>query len=185
MDKLKINSFFEFFFCKNMSKPFKILRNKNLLNDYEFEEFCHLIQFDGLASPNPGQCTAGAVGFYPLTHSSSSGERELLFEVGKYIGIGTNNQGEYMGLLIGLYMADNLNLKHIIIEGDSNLIVNQVSKIWETRDPILQAINEEIQKYIKKFDFVAIRHIYREYNSHADSLTNEVLKIKEDFIRTF
>ena len=162
-----------------MPKPFKILRNKqSRLIDYDS---CYLIQFDGLAAPNPGQCTAGAVGFHPKVDTS----REILFEVGKYLGFGTNNQGEYMGLLIGLYMADNLKLKNIIIEGDSNLIVNQVSKEWATRDPILQAINEEIQKYIKKFDFVAIRHIYREYNSHADSLTNEVLKIKEDFIRTF
>jgi ribonuclease HI len=166
-----------------MSKPFKILRNSQPRKLIDYDE-CYLIQFDGLAAPNPGQCTAGAVGFHPVSLSSKT-DRDLLFEVGKYVGIGTNNQGEYMGLLIGLYMADNLKLKHIIIEGDSNLIVNQVSGDWATRDPILQAINEEIQKYIKKFDFVAIRHIYREYNSHADSLTNEVLKIKEDFIRTF
>jgi NDP-sugar pyrophosphorylase family protein len=44
---------------------------------------------------------------------------------------------------------------------------------------------KEIQKLIKIFDYVGIRHVYRKDNVRADELTNETLSLKESFIRFF
>ena len=144
-------------------------------------EDSHLLQFDGLAAPNPGKCTAGAVCFSPL----DSGLRSIVFEAAKYLGHGTNNQGEYMGVLIGLHTCAKLGIKRVYIEGDSMLVTKQVAKLWQINKPELKEIYNEIVKLYPYFEYIGIRHVYREDNSHADALTNEVLKTKSEFVRVF
>ena len=56
---------------------------------------CALLKFDGLASPNPGECTGAAVCWAP------NARHQVVFERGAYEAYGTNNQGEYLGLFIG------------------------------------------------------------------------------------
>jgi ribonuclease HI len=145
-------------------------------------EDSYLLQFDGLASPNPGKCTAGAVCFSPKNLEDS---RSIVFEAGKYLGHGTNNQGEYMGVLIGLHTCAKFGIKRVYIEGDSMLVTKQVAQVWKINKPELKLIYDEIVKLYPYFEFIAIRHVYREENSHADELTNEVLKSKSEFVRVF
>jgi ribonuclease HI len=144
------------------------------------EKDCYLLQFDGLAAPNPGECTGGAVMYGPKGQS--------VFETGHYMKFGTNNQGEYIGLLIGLQSAvqtSGLKIKNLLIEGDSMLVIKQVAGEWKVKDETLKIFYKEIQKLIKNFDYVAIRHVYRKDNVRADELTNETLGLKESFIRLF
>jgi ribonuclease HI len=144
---------------------------------------CYLLQFDGLAAPNPGECTGGAVMYDSKGHK--------VFETGHYMKFGTNNQGEYMGLFIGLQAAvqssktKGIKIKNLLIEGDSMLVIKQVMGEWKVRDETLKIFYKEIQKLIKKFDYVGIRHVYRKDNVRADELTNETLSLKESFIRFF
>ena len=139
------------------------------------EKECCLLQFDGASEPNPGESCGGAVLFSP--------DRKLIFERGEYIDYATNNQAEYTGLLVGLVSCVENGIKKLLIEGDSNLVINQVAGKWKIKDAELKIFHEEIIKLMDHFDFVAIRHIYREYNAHADRLTNEGVAKKEDFIR--
>ncbi|NDB86194.1 MAG: hypothetical protein EB127_26385, partial [Alphaproteobacteria bacterium] len=67
-------------------------------SDKTEEESCYLLQFDGLAEPNPGISTGGAVVFSPIS-------RKVVFERGEFIDFATNNQAEYTGLVIGLQSA--------------------------------------------------------------------------------
>lgn len=46
-------------------------------------------------------------------------------------GQATNNTAEYEGLLAGLRVAVGLGIKHLIIRGDSQLVINQVTKDYE------------------------------------------------------
>ena len=101
----------------------------------------YLLQFDGLASPNPGQATAGAVLFSP--------EGKVVFELAEYLGIQTNNYAEYMGLLIGLRLAKEKNIRHIKIEGDSNLVIQQVRGLWRVKEPRLKPLFETIMKLLQ------------------------------------
>jgi ribonuclease HI len=145
----------------------------------QFEESkCYLLQFDGLAEPNPGKTTGGAVIFTPTT-------RQLFLERGQLLKYGTNNQGEYLGLLIGLLAAIENNIKHLLIEGDSQLVISQVSGKWKVNEPILKKYHKRVCSLLSKFDFVAIRHVYRDKNKHADALTNEVAQSNESFYKIY
>jgi len=139
------------------------------------EEQCYLLQFDGLSEPNPGTSTGGAVLFSP--------ERATVFEVGKFIDYGTNNQAEYTGLLIGLRAALEKGVREILIEGDSQLVIFQTEGKWKVRNDVLQVMNREARDLVSQFDFAAIRHIYRDKNQHADRITNEVLSRREGYYR--
>jgi ribonuclease HI len=135
----------------------------------------HLLQFDGASEPNPGESCGGAVLFTP--------DRKVVFERGEYIEYATNNQAEYTGLLIGLVSCVEQGIKNLLIEGDSMLVINQVTNKWKVKDSELKLFHTEIIKLMDHFDFVAIRHVYREYNAHADRLTNEGVAKKADFMR--
>lgn len=50
---------------------------------------------------------------------------QMLFGEGK----ATNNTFEYEGLLVGLRAAAGLDIKRLILRGNSRLVVNQVKKI--------------------------------------------------------
>ena len=137
----------------------------------------HLLQFDGASEPNPGESCGGAVLFTP--------GRKVVFERGEYIDYATNNQAEYTGLLVGLVSCVEQGIKNLLIEGDSKLVINQVAGKWKVKDSELKLFHTEIIKLMDHFDFVAIRHVYREYNAHADRLTNEGVAKKADFMRLF
>jgi ribonuclease HI len=134
----------------------------------EGEETCYLLQFDGSAVPNPGKASGAAVLFAPLT-------REMIFEVGDYIPFATNNVAEYTGLIIGLEAALEGGVKRLIVEGDSMLVVKQVQGLWKVSAAPLKPYCEKAKGLLAKFENVIIRHVYREKNTHADALTNEVV----------
>ena len=51
----------------------------------------------------------------------------------------TNNAAEYEALLHGLRMAKEMNLNWIRCFGDSNLVAQQVSGTWDSKDPLMAA----------------------------------------------
>jgi ribonuclease HI len=153
-------------------KIFKESKAKVVLGD------CYLLQFDGLAFPNPGQTTGGAVLF--------DSKKKVIFEAGEYMKFGTNNQGEYTGLFIGIKNAIKHKVKNILIEGDSNLVIQQVLGAWKVNNEILKLLHKEIVVLLKEnFDFVGIRHVYRKDNTYADKLTNITLQLKSSFVKDF
>lgn len=147
---------------------FIIRNNTNTSKNY-------LLQFDGGANPNPGP-SSGAFVIY-------NSEKELLFEGGKYLSYGTNNIGEYTGLLEGIKCCLENGIKSVEVEGDSKLVVQQVAGKWKVNHPHLQKLFEEIHQMIPKFNYFSIRHVYREQNQKADSLSDETLDKKSNWIR--
>ena len=140
------------------------------------EDACYLLQFDGLCVPNPGTATAGAVLYTP--------DRAIVVERGEFIGPGTNNVAEYTGLLIGVRSAVDFGVKLLLIEGDSNLVVQQVSGNWKVANETLKPLHKEIRNLLlTRFDFVGIRHVYRDKNVAADAITNAVFKSRQSFYR--
>jgi len=155
---------------KKTRSGYSILRG----SDKTEEDTCYLLQFDGLSQPNPGISTGGAVMFYPAS-------RKVVFERGEYIDYATNNQAEYTGLLIGMKSAIKSGVKNILIEGDSQLIIFQTEGKWKVNNDALKVLNEEARNLLTQFDFAAIRHIYRDKNEYADSITNKVLASRESY----
>ena len=139
------------------------------------QEPCYLLQFDGLSIPNPGEATSGAVLFSPTG--------EIVFETGEYMANGTNNTAEYTGLLIGVRLALEKGVRNIRIEGDSMLVIKQVLGQWKVANVALSELHAKILVCLEKFDYVALRHVLRDKNSHADRITNDVFKSKTSFVR--
>ena len=62
----------------------------------------------------------------------------------------TNNTAEYKGLLAGLRIAADLGVKKLIVSGDSQLVVRQVNKDYQS--PLMQAYVDEVRKLEERFD---------------------------------
>lgn len=142
-----------------------------------------LMQFDGAANPNPGPASSGAVLWSP---KDASGYRSPVFEMGKFLGKATNNLAEIQGLLLGLKMAAARGARELLIEGDSELIIRQQTREYKVSNKNLKSWWAEIQAAMMDevcFDWIAIRHVRREFNERADSITKEVLSKREGFTR--
>ena len=142
----------------------------------EQEKEAFRLQFDGKSEPNPGPSSAGAVLYYPNSHTVKA-------EVGEYILNATNNEAEYTGLLIGFRLAVDLGIKHLVIAGDSNLVINQVFGEWKIKSENLKGLHAEIRSMFKEFDFIAAKHVYREHNDYADNITNVVFDKKKSYLK--
>jgi len=135
-----------------------------------------LLQFDGLCAPNPGKGTSGAILY--------RADGTVILERGDYLGDSTNNIAEYTGLLIGIEECVKVGITNIRIEGDSMLVINQVSGKWQVKDAKLKVLHQSVMAMIQKyFNNVVIRHVYRENNREADRITNEVSKLGHSYYK--
>ena len=138
-----------------------------------------LLQFDGGSRGNPGIGGAGAVIY--LLEDINENKNSSIYEMKKsekwsgcfYLGDDiTNNVAEYNGLIEGLKQALTFNIKYISIEGDSQLIINQLNGIYQVKNFKLKLLHDEATDMIKKFTKWECRYIPRELNRRADSLSN-------------
>jgi ribonuclease HI len=133
-----------------------------------------LIQFDGGSRGNPGVSGAGAV-IYSIQNDGIIPFKELHSTTTLLTGTATNNQAEYTGLIIGLELAKKHGYKHIRIQGDSNLIVNQINGKFKCKSKNLTDLYTKAKRLVDEFDEVTISHIYRDKNKRADELANEAM----------
>lgn len=71
----------------------------------------------------------------------------------------TKNMVEYEGLLAGLRAASALGIRRLLVRGDSQLVVNQVSKEFQCADPHMGAYVEEVRKLEQYFDEFELQHV--------------------------
>ena len=62
----------------------------------------------------------------------------------------TNNTAEYEGLLGGLRIVADLRIRKLVIRGDSQLVVRQVNKDYQSL--LMEAYVEEVRKLEERFD---------------------------------
>ncbi len=140
----------------------------------DFNSITHHLRFDGGSNPNPGP-TAGA---YWVSVIQSS---EPLYQGGIYIEKGTNNIGEYEGLLLGLERMAKEGITSVLIEGDSLLVISQIARKWKANHPEMEARRNRVWRWLESFEHVACRHIPRKENQYADQLSDKTLEKKESW----
>ena len=120
--------------------------------------------FDGGARNNPGLASGAA-------YIRVSRVKNLAY---CYTNIphATNNEAEYIGLILGLQMAVHLGLKRVSAFGDSLLVVNQFNGSWQCQKPHLQALLKVAKEIARKIPHFSIAHIARAQNVEADRLSN-------------
>jgi ribonuclease HI len=133
-----------------------------------------LLRFDGGSNPNPGKC-AGAYVIYR--------DGDTIAEGGEFIAHGTNNIGEYTGLISGLQRCIDMGLCNhdVQVEGDSLLVISQVTKKWKVKQDHLMVLCDKACQLVTQFSRIQFRHIRREFNSRADALSDKTLDLKKNW----
>jgi ribonuclease HI len=140
------------------------------------------LRFDGACQPNPGEGGAG----YEIFNSKNG---RTIIQGRHYIGYDcTNNVAEYFGLIEGLkHLRRSPHvIGHLDIEGDSELVINQMKGIYRVNSHRLRPLYKRAKELISKchereFDSYDFDHIDREDNSYADSLANDAIQYEDDW----
>jgi ribonuclease HI len=85
----------------------------------------------------------------------------------------TNNQVEYEVLLFGLKFLQSMGVKHVEAFGDSLLVVQQVSKVYQCYNGSLNAYLDKCLDIISSFDEFIIKHIPMEENGKANTMAQQ------------
>ena len=83
----------------------------------------------------------------------------------------SNNVAEYEALMHGLRVAKEMNIKRIQYYGDSDLVAQQVSGTWDSKDATMPAYRREVDKVAVSFSGYQVDHVDRRKNEAADALS--------------
>jgi ribonuclease HI len=133
--------------------------------------------FDGMCQPvNPG-----GVACYGFTILEK--ENNKIYQIYEEGGIAfkpfskesSNNVAEYVALikLLEWLFSKGYNKFSVLIQGDSQLIINQLSGKYKVKSEKLKIYYEKTKILIKKFENIQIQWITRENNNEADALANK------------
>ena len=126
---------------------------------------------DGGARGNPGIAGYGLV---------VTNDGQILYQEYKFLGIKTNNQAEYSGLIAALTWLVNNKDTHQITEvhfnSDSQLMVRQIQGSYKVKAsnivPLFKTVKQLIDQLALPYKFTDVR---REYNKLADDLANRAM----------
>lgn len=119
--------------------------------------------FDGCSKGNPGRAGAGFI----LYCGENVVAKKALF-----VGVReTNNVAEYMGMIHGMREASKFT-KKLVVKGDSQLIIRQMTGKYAVKHPRMIELYEEAKSLEKDFERVEYEHILRGLNKEADLLSN-------------
>jgi ribonuclease HI len=135
------------------------------------QEDIYEMYFDGCSKGNPGLSGAGAVIY-------KNGE-EIWSNSYFVSDSATNNVAEYFGLIRGLKRAIKMNIRHLIVKGDSQLIIKQMTGQYQVKSESMIKLYNIAKELETQFENISYEHVYRKYNKRADQLSNEGL-LKND-----
>lgn len=130
-----------------------------------------VIHADGGARGNPGPAGFGV---------TIQSQGMTLYEKGEYLGVKTNNEAEYLGLIHALTWVVNqqqyLDLNKIEFYMDSQLVVRQVNNIYKIKALHLKALKTQVDQLLSRINVkITFTDIRRDLNSRADQLANEAM----------
>lgn len=126
---------------------------------------------DGGARGNPGKAAAAVV------VKDESGQ--IIYRKGKYLGISTNNEAEYQGVILStewLLEQKEFEITHIQWKLDSKLVVEQLNRTWKIKEARLAALAQIIWSGLAQVQAqYSFGHVPRAENKDADALVNATL----------
>jgi len=133
------------------------------------------IYTDGGSRGNPGISGYGFVVF--------DQNQQLIHQQSKFLGIKTNNEAEYMGVIDALtWVHQNLSRfspQKITFFSDSQLLVRQLQRVYKVKSPNLKPLFQTALNLITQINLpVTFTDIRRESNQLADSLANQAMDQK-------
>ena len=128
------------------------------------EKNTFILNFDGCSKGNPGLSGAGAVIY--------NNNIEVWAGYSFVDTSATNNQAEYTGLIIGLKYAVDNQIQDLLVQGDSQLVINQMTGKYKCNADkliVLYKTAKALEKHIKNVQYA---HVLRKFNARADELSN-------------
>lgn len=92
----------------------------------------------------------------------------------------SNNVAEYLAFIAALdwFIENKLTNEHILIKGDSMLVIKQCFGNWKIKKGLYTKYAIEAKNKVKKFSALEGKWISREYNSLADELSRAAINRK-------
>lgn len=120
---------------------------------------------DGASRNNPGRAGAGIF----LVKNDKP-----VHKGGYFLGIKTNNQAEYLALLIGICIAKQYMESHdlLSIVSDSELLIKQLKGEYKVKNPALKTLHAGALSLLAPVNY-NVCHVLREYNKDADAMANK------------
>lgn len=151
------------------------------------------LYFDGCSKGNPGPAGAGAHLLMPteILKFMTEGPNEMrpyekerdvspefreIWHGSEYLGDATNNESEYLAMILGLNASVVRKLRRLDVYGDSLLVINQMKGLYKVKSPTLERLCQEAHTICEHFDHVSFTHVLRDKNKRADELANRALK---------
>lgn len=135
------------------------------------------IHTDGGSRGNPGKSGCGVVVY--------GDKHDIIFQQSQYLGIKTNNEAEYFGLLNALNWLTsnqaNYQIDQVTIYMDSELIVRQMEGSYKVKAPNLKSHFQNASQIVSQLPFpVSFSHVLRHKNQLADQLANSAMDSHEN-----
>src|SRR3954464_5730887 len=83
----------------------------------------------------------------------------------------TNNTAEYEGLLHGLRLAREMGISRIQCYSDLDLVSQQVSGTWDSKDPMMAAYRREVDRQAGFLVDYQVDHVDRRQNEASNALS--------------
>jgi len=100
---------------------------------------------------------------------------ELIDLQGICLGCTTNNIAEYTAVIELLSEAISLDIRELVVNLDSQLVVFQLKRKYSDRNPQMLRMYLRIHLLERHFDYITYHHIPRCMNTLTDALANYVL----------
>lgn len=141
----------------NMFETEDDIRVKNKVHHWK-------VYIDGASRGNPG---AAGAGIYILK------DNEFFAQYGFYLGTKTNNQAEYLALLLAVFKLEHLVKKNdkVHIISDSQLMIRQMKGEYKVRNEDLKILYTIGKRWISGWH-VFLSHVLRAENVEADAMAN-------------
>ena len=128
---------------KSKAKPLFVQATKT-------DTFTYRMNFDGCSKGNPGLSGAGAVIY---------NEGNEIWSGSQFVGTkSTNNCAEYSGLILGLQQAIQLNIKNLLVQGDSQLVIYQMQGKYQCKSDALVELYTTAKHLAEQFDVICFEH---------------------------
>ena len=128
-----------------------------------------ILNFDGCSKGNPGLSGAGAVIY--------NNNIEVWAGYSFVDTSATNNQAEYTGLIIGLKYAVEYKIQDILVQGDSQLVINCATGKWNRKANLDLWKEFDQQSKNKRINFNWVKgHSGNKYNEMVDKIAYEEAK---------
>lgn len=118
------------------------------------------IHFDG-GGQSPGPVTAACT----VQLSDGSFEEKV-----KRFDHGTHNTAEWHALILGLGLALKHGERHVVVKGDSMLVVKQINREWKTKNEALRSLRTQSEGLLALFETWHVEWIPRKENRRTDEL---------------